>query len=317
MDHIMFFSVNKSNNVIAGIKLMTQVLSISMTYIVAKSLLIAAVSLSPMLAAASDMGIPTTTTTPVKHLVVIFQENIPFDHYFGTYPHALNPPGEPQFLPSPKTPAVNNLITSGLLTHNPNLLGPFRLDRSITVTNDNNHSYTSEQRAFNGGKMDKFVENNNVSPNYLSPDKCANSSGPPDFDNPCFNPAQVMGYYDGNTVTALWNYAQHFAMSDNFFQTNFGESIPGHINLISGQTHGAIPENDPIHGYTSNGTVLGDADPLYDDCSFAAEDIFFVSWLNNTAIPNAFRPAVEMTGKNIGDLLNTKNITWGLVLCRI
>ena len=24
-----------------------------------------------------------------------------------------------------------------------------------------------------------------------------------------------MNYYDGNTVTGLWNYAQHFAMSDN------------------------------------------------------------------------------------------------------
>ena len=27
----------------------------------------------------------------------------------------------------------------------------------------------------------------------------------------------VMDYYDGNTVTGLWNYAQHFAMSDNSY----------------------------------------------------------------------------------------------------
>lgn len=33
------------------------------------------------------------TTTPIKHLVVIFQENESFDHYFGTYPHAANPKG--------------------------------------------------------------------------------------------------------------------------------------------------------------------------------------------------------------------------------
>ena len=46
-----------------------------------------------------------------------------------------------------------------------------------------------------------------------------------------------MGYYDGNTVTALWNYAQHFAMSDNFFDTEFGTTVMGHLNLISGQTH--------------------------------------------------------------------------------
>ena len=31
------------------------------------------------------------TKTPIKHLVIIFDENISFDHYFGTYPNALNP----------------------------------------------------------------------------------------------------------------------------------------------------------------------------------------------------------------------------------
>ena len=45
-----------------------------------------------------------------------------------------------------------------------------------------------------------------------------------------------MGYYDGNTVTALWNYAQHFAMSDNSFGTTFGPSTPGALNLVVGQT---------------------------------------------------------------------------------
>ena len=28
------------------------------------------------------------TSTPIKHVVVIFQENVSFDHYFGTYPNA-------------------------------------------------------------------------------------------------------------------------------------------------------------------------------------------------------------------------------------
>ena len=43
----------------------------------------------------------SATTTPIKHLVVIFQENVSFDHYFGTYPKALNPGGEPSFEASP------------------------------------------------------------------------------------------------------------------------------------------------------------------------------------------------------------------------
>ena len=98
-----------------------------------------------------------------------------------------------------------------------------------------------------------------------------------------------MGYFDGNTVTALWNYAQHFAMSDNFFTSVFGPSTPGALNLISGQTHGASPPNSLDN--VANGTVIGDPDPKYDDCGRS--------------------PQISMAGKNIGDLLNNKGITWG------
>ncbi len=45
-----------------------------------------------------------------------------------------------------------------------------------------------------------------------------------------------MDYYDGNTVTGLWNYAQNYAMSDNNYDTEFGPSTPGALNLISGNT---------------------------------------------------------------------------------
>jgi phospholipase C len=66
------------------------------------------------------------TATPIKHIGVVFQENRSFDRYFGTYSHALNPPGEPRFVPAPGTPTVNGL-TPALLTHNPNLANPMRL----------------------------------------------------------------------------------------------------------------------------------------------------------------------------------------------
>ena len=104
-----------------------------------------------------------------------------------------------------------------------------------------------------------------------------------------------MGYYDGNTVTALWNYAQHYAMSDNSFNTVFGPSTPAAFNLIAGNTHGAIPlnQNDDEGNPWGvvNGTVLGDADPKSDDCGST--------------------PQISMTGRNVGDLLNEKGITWG------
>ncbi len=96
-----------------------------------------------------------TPTTPIQHVVVIFDENISFDHYFGTYPTAVNPPGQPKFLALPNTPTVNG-FSPGLLTNNPNLnpangagaSNPFRLNRTQAYTADQNHSYGPEQAIF-------------------------------------------------------------------------------------------------------------------------------------------------------------------------
>src|SRR5499425_3281832 len=97
------------------------------------------------LAAASALA--GGTTTPIEHVVVIFQENVSFDHYFATYPRAVNGSGEPSFHATSDTPSVNGL-NSGLLTRNPNSHNPFRLDRSQNYTCDQNHDYLPEQQAF-------------------------------------------------------------------------------------------------------------------------------------------------------------------------
>src|SRR5882724_6499068 len=163
------------------------------------------------------------TTTPIKHVVVIFQENVSFDHYFATYPVAANSSGEPRFNPSPDTPTVNGL-TQQLIDNNPNIVKPFRFDRSHAATCDQDHDYTAEQQAYHSGLADLFVQ--------------TVGTGPSTSGNLTCNPGDVMGYFDGNTVTALWNYAQHFSMNDNSFNTVFGPSTPGALNLVSGQTHG-------------------------------------------------------------------------------
>src|SRR5262249_31067806 len=106
--------------------------------------------------ASGDHGAPTAT--PIKHLVVLFQENVPFDRYFGVYPHALNPPGEPPFLAKPGTPTVNGL-TAELLTATPNSANPRRLPRTQQNVCGSNHGYTAEQRAYDKGLVDAFVEN--------------------------------------------------------------------------------------------------------------------------------------------------------------
>ena len=91
-------------------------------------------------------------------MVVIFQENVSFDHYFGTYPNATNTSGQP-FTAKPGTPTVNGL-TQALLTANPNGANPQRYDPTNindVLTCDQDHNYSDEQAAFDGGKMDKFI----------------------------------------------------------------------------------------------------------------------------------------------------------------
>jgi phospholipase C len=220
------------------------------------------------------------TATPIQHVVVIFQENVSFDHYFATYPNALNTTaGEPIFNAAPNTPSVNGL-SGGLLTNNPNSAQPFRLTRAQAVTCDQGHGYKQEQQAANSGFLDKFVE------------FTGSSSASCDIG---VGKAVVMGYYDGNTVTAFWNYAQNFAMSDNSFGTQYGPSSPGAINLISGHTPGATLVSGNAAGNVSNGTLIGDARPplALDDCTI------------KTAAQ------AMMTSKNVGDLLSAKNVTWG------
>ena len=240
------------------------------------------------------------TASPIQHLVVIFQENVSFDHYFATYPVALNPTGEPFFRASDDTPSVNGLGTlingqaeGVLLTHNPNAnnpangvnaINPFRLDRSQASTCDQGHNYWPEQQAFDGGLMDMFPASVGQGPSSFCAASFAYGKGQ----------GLVMGYFDGNTVTALWNYAQNFAMSDNSYGTTFGPSTPGLLNLVSGNTSAATPSASSAKVVPNNsgpGTLVGDLDPTGDMCSGGT-----------TAL---------LSGPNIGDLLNTKGVTWG------
>ncbi|MGH7118265.1 MAG: phospholipase C [Acetobacteraceae bacterium] len=239
-----------------------------------------------------------TTATPIKHLVVIYDENVSFDHYFATYPEALNPPGEPRFTALPDTPWVSNLLSAHLLTNNPNFTNrangtgaanPFRLDRSQAATSDQDHGYTAEQRAYDHGKADLF-------PKYAGRAE-RGASGVRG------TPGMVMGYFDGNTVTALWNYAQHFALSDNAHGNTYGPSTPGALEVAAGQTNGErfvagtkTEKTKAGAAYVENGigglSMIGDLDPGHDVCSTRTNQVM-------------------MGGDNIGDLLNAAGITWG------
>jgi phospholipase C len=295
--------------------------------------LVAALAAIPT-AQASDRG--PGTADRIRHIVVIFQENVSFDHYFGTYPVAANPPGEPAFHAAPGTPHPVNLLGSALMTHNPNQANPARLGRSDWPLCDLSHDYDPELRAWNGGKMNRFVQesigyerSDRPGPGYgglpagvtggVTTTNCTTPL--PNHVSDQATNKQAMDYYDGNTVTALWNYAQHGVLFDHSFDPTFGPSTPGALNLISGQTGNAIvpPGSDDQHPCTDlhwaldlvkdcfapsgtrtlfngdtdlrDGVVIGDPDPAFDQC--------------------ASTNVVQMQGRNIGDLLNQRGVSWG------
>ncbi|MDQ7981746.1 alkaline phosphatase family protein [Paraburkholderia sp. SARCC-3016] len=282
------------------------------------------------------------TATPIKHLVVIYGENVSFDHYFATYPNSTNAAGEPQVTAAANTQKdINTLQNAGLLAPNnpngaaaspnvaaatingvstqpPNVNGvtlttttsqPFRLDRTQANTKSQNHSYGPEQLAADNNKMDAF-------PLFTAASSVLSGS-----TGQFGSAAQVLGYFDGNTVTGYWNYAQNFAMSDNAWTDTFGPSTPGAVAVVAGQNNGiqlfkttsttdsslgtqvtdtsTSPTGNAIIDGASGFTLIGDLDPAGDVCTNQGNSV--------GAVVAQFAPTV----KNIGDLLNAKNVTWG------
>ncbi len=259
--------------------------------------------------------------TPITNVIVLFQENVSFDHYFGTYPNAQNNigAGDQPFSAYPGTPTVNG-YTPELLLSNPNRaagtgtdaglqINPGRLSPSQAYTCSQNHNYGPEQQAVDGGLMDKF-------PLY---------TGRTTSEGCTSDGSTVLGYFDGNTVAAMWNYAQNYSMSDNSFGSTFGPSTTGALNLASGQTYGGIThfgtgstssypnsvsESPNSTSLTATGTTvtdIGDFDPYLDDCGNDAGGT-----VHTTTTLEMNSDATAATGnKNIGDLLNAKGVTWG------
>ena len=294
-------------------------------------------STTPSSTSTGTSGTSSTTSlgqpvTPIQHVIVIFGENISYDHYFATYPSIAYSAADSadageiyqtNFPSNATAPANNNLVaplnpstwaplaSPTLLTDNPNgptgsgaaynganAVNPFLFWPNQAGTADQNHSAKPEQFAYDNGAMDQF------------PGSTGNTSSVP---------ASTPSDFDGTTTTALWNYAQSFAMNDNAYTSQFGPSTPGAINLISGQTNGLSQTLNLIPGTTGvqpgtctpsptntctnsagtaipdgNGglTLVGDSDPIGDVCSTGTIE-------------------VSMAGKNIGDLLNAQNVTWG------
>lgn len=190
----------------------------------------------------------------IKHLMIVVMQNGSFDHLFGTYP---NVNGLDPSLPSyQQTDQAGNVVSAQLLTD----LSPADL----------NHTATSYQIAYDSGKMDKYAwENGDTSMGY--------------YDNTSIGTAA-----DGRQfgVDTLWNYAQQYALADDFFAGAMASEPSNMLYMVAAEPGTG---SDP-YGY-----------PQLDGCSAA------LFQQNQSSGANITPP---LTFMNVGDQLTSRKISW-------
>ena len=164
----------------------------------------------------------TTPTTPIRHIVVLMQENHSFDNYFGTYPGADGPPAGtclPRSLQDPALGCVRPRHVGGT-----SVLG-LSSDPGLFL------------RQYRGGQMNGFVSAYRV------------GRGLGGLPNP-------LGYYDERDLPFAWNLAHSYVLFDRFFSSARGGSAWNHMFAITGTPGNRSADALPAGGYPDTTTIF-------------------------------------------------------------
>jgi phospholipase C len=169
-----------------------------------------------ILLAALAFGVPQSAAaekhaaqTPVEHLVVLMQENHTFDNYFGLYPGADGIPAG-VCMPVDPTKGEKPCVT------------PFHIGTRDVEPTDPDHSQSTFERQYRGGRLDGFVHALNL----------RNQDG-----------RIAMGYYDERDLQFYWNLARQYVLYDRFFSSAQGGSTVNHVFWVAGR---APPTGDRV-----------------------------------------------------------------------
>ncbi len=144
--------------------------------------------------------------TPIKHFIVVMQENHTFDNYFGTYPGAEGLNMDECMPMDPFNP------------DNTECMKPFHIGDNEVELEDLDHSTATHRLQYNNGKMDGFIYALNK----------RNQDG-----------RLAMGYYDERDVPYYWKLAEEYVLFDHFFSAAAGGSFINHLYWVGAQSvHG-------------------------------------------------------------------------------
>jgi len=185
----------------------------------------------------------------VKYVFVLFQENRSFDFYFGTFPGANGLFSQP----AAQTPGFSQAIvnTDGSL----GLISPFLIPQTVkagsttvqiypadTASTDHSHAgVVNSQHFVNGVTLnDRFALDEEGLTTNSSGTIVSKSTNAPPTSPPTLMQKQmgelVMGHIDCDTAPYMWQFADRFALFDNFHMTVTGPSTPNALAMIAGQS---------------------------------------------------------------------------------
>lgn len=154
---------------------------------------------------------------PIRHVIIIMQENRSFDHYFGTFPGA---DGIPASICVPLDPSRPD----------GDCVKPFH--DALDVNAGGPHGPANAQADLDDGitmaKKDGFIQQQSQAKLGCKPDApgCATTrDGVARHD--------VVGYHTEEELPNYWQYARHFVLQDHLYEGVRAWSWPSHLDLTS------------------------------------------------------------------------------------
>ncbi len=187
-----------------------------------RSLAFRALSICALLLCSQERS-QARTVFPIKHVIMIMQENRSFDSYFGTYPGAN---GIPQGVCIPLDPAnpSKGCVLPFHDKHDSNAGGPHIYASALAdlddgITTSKNDGFVYQQTSGAEACSSKEI------PEVILPQCAGLRDGVSRHD--------VMGYHTAAEIPNYWAYAQHFVLQDNMFAGDRGWSLEAHLELTS------------------------------------------------------------------------------------
>ncbi len=273
----------------------------------------------------------------IEHIVVIFQENRSFDHYFGTFrpqqgeqvANLLDPNGKidqrfhglqknPVGIPYPTLPLPYKQIPAFDNVELPNL--PFHLAPYVPAKSnvpwDPKHRFFRMMAEVNGGKMDRFVALGLGSGSHLSTAELEKLS-PDDLALDLAAPSgPVLGYYQAEDIPFYHQLAHRYVLCDRFYQAMSGGSTGNALYLVAcrscvnpGITAAHMAPYDPGKAGFKDAFF----DRPYDHDRLMINDLPPIqgpTGANNLHKLRISPPPEAQTYPNIGDRLSAAHVDW-------